>query len=113
MLVILFSHQLMTEHLLNKVTSVEFTNITEHHGILEKLERPRDYISNKENLKENHFKIPNIAHFIWIGAVIADKYIANIKLFSSVNPHFKVTKVKQINSHRFFCRFFSGLTMTK
>ena len=96
----------MTGSIQKQKTSVEFHNITELHAIMEMGSRPQDYISNKENPKETDFQIPNIAHFIWIGSVVSDKYITNIKLFSHVNPHFKVTQVELSICYIFFKEIF-------
>ena len=45
---------------------------------------------NSSGYPETVWKIPKILHFIWVGPLIKEKYVATINNFSQDNPNYKV-----------------------
>ncbi len=52
--------------------------------------RPFISIKNKNNNTTNSDNVPLIIHFIWIGSIIPEKYINNIKTYVKNNPNYKI-----------------------
>ena len=69
-------------------THVPYSNITMLSKEMQKGSLKKSFNSTVH--QETMWEIPKTLHFIWVGPVIREKYVASINFFSQQNPNYKV-----------------------
>ena len=65
-------------------------SLRELHNELVKGSMEMDSLETIKKEPETSWSLPTIAHFIWLGSMIKEKYVENINKFCNHNPEYQV-----------------------